>query len=91
MLQLSSTNALMYADDGGVVCIFQNSVPFSLPPAVRCVSLSPDPKAASLALKEPSTLHASKPSGWGMILLSLWSLHHQYICWYVMPLKMLLS
>ena len=31
---------------------------------------------------EPSPLHSSRPSNWGMTALSLWSPCHKHICWY---------
>ena len=51
------------------LCLLQPA--FSLAPAVLYASLPPDRKRGVWLWIEPSSLHSSRPSGQGMILLSL--------------------
>ena len=63
--------------------------PASFAPAVLYASLPPDWTRGVRLWIEPSPFHSSRPSGWGMILLSLWSSYHQHILWNMMSRLML--
>ena len=63
---------------------------FSLPPFTSFHSCFPFTWVKDRLSIVPLHLHLTRPSGWGMILLSLWSPHHQHICWYMLSLPFLL-
>lgn len=64
------------------------------PPVLACcavlnASLSSDWKAALLALNRALTISFIRAFSWETISWSLWSPHHQHVCWYVMSPKIL--